>query len=66
MIQLHITLYQTEEGDRFKVNAVDANDPEKMLDVTDDYEIVAIETPDGRGGFAVLQKADAPVEAGGA
>lgn len=59
MIQLHITLYQTEEGDRFKVNAVDPDDPEKMSDVTEDYEVVAIQTPDGRGGFAVLQKADA-------
>ena len=65
MIQLHITLYQTEEGDRFKVNAVDPDDPDKLKDVTEDYDIVAMQTTDGREGFAVLKKVEAPAEVDG-
>lgn len=56
MISLHVTLYtlDEDEGDRFKVlAAVDGSDD--LVDVTDQYEVVAIATDDKRGGFAVLK-----------
>lgn len=55
MISLHLTIYDLEgDEDRFKVTAVDTEDGEP-IDVTDQYEVVAVETPEGRGGFAVFK-----------
>ncbi len=49
-----ITLYKDAEGnDRFKVMAPDG---EQLVDVTDQYEMAATTTPDGRTGFAVFRK----------
>lgn len=46
-----ITLYKDAEGnDRFKVMA-----GEQLIDVTDQYEMAATSTPDGRTGFAVFR-----------
>lgn len=51
---LTITLYQDADGnDRFKVMA---GDP--LTDLTDQYELVATATPDGRVGFAVFKRAN--------
>ena len=57
MISLHVTIYDLDDdtGDRFKVMAV-ANDELTPIDVTDQYEVTAIATETGRGGFAVLKK----------
>ncbi|GAF71792.1 unnamed protein product [marine sediment metagenome] len=55
MISLHITLYTQEVDDRFKITAVDPESGEPS-DVTDQYEVVAAATPEGREGFAVFRK----------
>ena len=54
MISLHITIYQADDGDRYKVHTIDPDlgEPE---DVTEDYEVTAVETEDGRAGFAVVK-----------
>ena len=52
MLSLHVTLYTTDEGDRFKVFAPSSQDD--MVDVTDRYELAAIATEDGRTGWCVL------------
>lgn len=56
MISLHVTIYtlDEDEGDRFKVMAT-AEGSDDLVDVTDQYELVAIETDDERAGFAVLK-----------
>lgn len=64
MISLHITVYETEDGDRFRVNAVDSDDPTTVKDMTDQYELLAAETEDGRVGFTVMRKAEAAQGAG--
>ncbi len=57
MISLHVTIYNTGdgEGDRFKVMSPDPTDVENLIDVTDQYELTAVETETGRGGFAVFK-----------
>lgn len=60
MISLHVTVYETEDGDRFRVNAVDGKEPTKVKDVTDQYEMVAAQTEDGRVGFTILKRAPQP------
>lgn len=53
MIDLNITLYKDADGnDRFKVMAPSG---EQLVDVTDQYEMAATSTPDGRTGFAVFR-----------
>lgn len=59
MISLHITIYETEDGDRFRVNMVDSAKPTEVTDVTDRYDVAATETIDGRTGFTVIPKAEA-------
>ncbi len=53
MISLHVTIYDAGQGDQFKVLAGD--DSEELVEVTDQYEVAAIETEDGRSGFAVVK-----------
>ena len=62
MIDLTLTLYNMEDGagDRFHAAAIDA-DTGEPIDVTDQYEVVAIQTPDGRTGFAVFKREALPV-----
>ena len=56
MIQLHIIIYATEEGDRFKV-MLPVEGEDDLLDVTDQYEVAATtEEVTGRTGFSVLKK----------
>ena len=56
MISLSITVYTTENGgDAFQVHAADSRDPANLRDVTDQYELVAMQTDDGKEGFAVLK-----------
>ena len=52
MIQVHVTIYQSKEGDRFKVHSLDADGV--MQEVTDDYDVYPMQTEEGRCGFAVL------------
>ncbi len=54
MISKHVTLYTTDEGDRFKV--MDVGDDGNPVDVTSDYEVTAVQTEDGRVGFTVVGK----------
>ena len=56
MISIHVTLYTTDEGDRFKV--MKANDADILVDVTSDYEVASVRTEDGRTGFTVIPKLD--------
>lgn len=56
---LHVVLYTLEGEDRFKVMAA-TPDCDEPTDVTGHYEVTAIQTEDGRAGFAVLPK---PAEA---
>jgi hypothetical protein len=58
---LHVVLYTLEGEDRFKVMAA-TPDSEEPMDVTNHYEVVSIQTPDGRCGFATLPKIPAPPE----
>jgi len=63
MISINITVYTTENGgDAFQVHAADSRDPGNLVDVTDQYELVAMQTEDGKQGFAVL-KADTAAKA---
>jgi hypothetical protein len=52
---LHVTLYTLDGEDRFKVMALLPGD-EELTDVTEHYEVTAIQTEDGRAGFAVLPR----------
>ena len=52
MISLHVTLYTTDEGDRFKVMKV--GEQGDLVDVTSDYEVAAVKTEDGRVGLTVV------------
>lgn len=62
MISLHVTLWRNDDGsERYRVNAVNDKNPEMVEDVTDQYEVVAMATEDGKEGFAVL-KSEQPVE----
>lgn len=60
-ISLHVVIYTTEGEDRFKVMAATPGS-EELVDVTAHYEVTAIQTEDGRAGFAVLPKIPAPAE----
>ena len=52
-VDLIITLYKDEDGnDRFKV-MVPVMD--EMVDVTDQYEMVATATPEGHVGFGIFR-----------
>lgn len=53
---LNVVIYDTEEGTRFKVHKQDEVDVGCMRDVTDEYDVMATETGDGRSGIAVLVK----------
>lgn len=58
MIQLHVTVYADPDGDRFKVMVPDeAGD---LIDLTEQYDVAACMTEDGRPGFTVVSKE--PVE----
>ena len=52
---LHVVIYTLEGEDRFKVMAA-TPESEEPVDVTLHYEVTAIQTEDGRAGFAVLPK----------
>ena len=54
MIKIVVTVYQSAGGDRFKVHTADEND--NAVEVTDQYEVVAMQTEDGRTGFAVIKE----------
>ena len=58
MISLSMTLYTIdgEDGDRFKMIVI-CPDTGEPIDVTEQYEVVAVEI-DGRSGFAVLKSLD--------
>jgi hypothetical protein len=59
MISLTITVYTTENGgDAFQVHAADSSKHGLLVDVTDQYEVVAMGTDDGKQGFAVLKAAE--------
>lgn len=53
MITLNITVYETEAGTKFKVYA---HQDGSIVDVTDQYEVVAAQSDDGRDGFFVVRK----------
>ena len=53
MISLHVSLWKDGDHDRFKVTAALG---EEQVDVTADYEVVAIADESGRQGFAVFAK----------
>ena len=48
MTGVHITIYTTDAGDRFKVMVIENG---KIQDVSDQYDVAACE-----GGFVVLKK----------
>lgn len=56
MISLHITVYALEDQvDRYKVSTV-CPDSGELLDVTDQYDVVAMASEEGQEmGFAVLK-----------
>jgi hypothetical protein len=62
MFHLTVTLTTTPEGDRFEVHSPDPNDPTNIQDVTEQYDLVAMATDDGRNGWAVLKKASASIQ----
>jgi len=57
MIELHLTIFQSDEGDQFRAHTIDPETGEPV-DVTDQYELAA--TVDGddasRTGFVVFPK----------
>lgn len=62
-IDLTITMYRDPEGnDKYKVQVPETMD--SLVDVTDQYECVAVATPDGRPGFAFFRKDPEPTELG--
>lgn len=54
MIQLHVTIYQTEDGDQFQVYALNGDDV--LKDVTDEYDILAVQSESEQPGFAVMKR----------
>ena len=56
MISLHVTIYQEDGNDRFKVTAI--SDDGEPVDVTDKYEVAAISGTQGTPGFAVFKRED--------
>lgn len=54
MISLSVTIYQHGDADQFKVHLKEGD--AELQDVTDQYEIAACATPDGRNGWAVFEK----------
>ena len=56
MISLHITVYESDDLDRFKIMAADSTEHDVMHDVTDQYSVVALTTEDGREGFAIVKQ----------
>ena len=58
MVTLHVTIYNLGDGDgdQFKVFSQQGDNPEELTEVTDQYVVAAIQTPNGRTGFAVLQR----------
>jgi hypothetical protein len=55
MISLHVTVYTTDEGDRFAVHVI-SDDTGQPVDVTEQYEVLALEGD--QEGFAVLKRKD--------
>lgn len=53
--RLHVVIYTFEGEDRFKVMA-GTPESDDSVDVTAHYDVIAIQTEDGRAGFAVLPK----------
>lgn len=53
MISLHVTVYTTDEGDRFVVHTI-SSDTGEPVDVTDQYDVVALTGE--QEGFAVLKR----------
>jgi len=61
MISMTITVYTTKNGgDAFQVHAADSSRQGILMDVTDQYELVAMQTDDGKQGYAVLKAEPAP------
>ena len=55
MISLHVTVYTTHEGDKYKAFIADEKG-EATVDVTDKYTIAACADPVHGEGFVVLKK----------
>lgn len=53
MITLNVTVYETEAGTKFKVYAHQGG---VVVEVTDQYEVVAAQSEDGRDGFFVVKR----------
>lgn len=54
-LQLHITLYEIEGTQRFKVHAL-SPETGTTIDVTEQYQVLAAEDPEtGRKGFTVMK-----------
>lgn len=61
MISLHVTLYRDEEGnDRYMVTSPSVDNPGQVADLTQHYELVAMEDDKGRSGFAVFKREQDP------
>ena len=60
MISLHVTIYADGDDDRFKVMVPD--DDGNLIDLTEQYEVDACATEDGRAGFTVVAKDKAETE----
>lgn len=58
MIQTHFTIYDTEQGTKFRVYVPDPENPTSLQDVTDQYSIGGCEHDDGRIGFVILKDRD--------
>lgn len=57
MIQLHVVVYEAGGSTWFKVFMPQINGGEMGLtEVTGHYDVVAVETEDGRKGFSVIPK----------
>ena len=57
MISLHVTLYRDGEGnDRYMVTSPAVDHPGHVNDLTEHYELVAMEDEQGRSGFAVFKR----------
>lgn len=55
MISLHVTVYTTDEGDRFVVHTI-SSDTGEPVDVTDQYDVVALAGE--QEGFAIIKRKD--------
>ena len=57
MMHLTFTINQDTEGnDRFKVYA--PSEDEEVKEITEDYDLMAVQSKEGREGFAVFKKID--------